>query len=264
MFGFNDPMQQQQFRKPETLSQKIRRFLKTQPVLALLIGQAITLYVMLGTTFFYGLTFVLFLYFGGLFLRQYYSDLVLVGVYLSGALSGYLLFAVMFGGNLLQPGAMHLAAIQGSAVLALLTFPAVAKPDLRMRVFLLMSVRFWHITSLLTVIVILMRDSAGGGTHLCYLGGALLAALTAWIFVRNFSGLPAMTFLKRRMKVKRNKEFAKYETVKEEGRPLRDEVYNDIRADRQKKIDEILDKISVSGYDSLTSTEKELLFRHSK
>ena len=37
--------------------------------------------------------------------------------------------------------------------------------------------------------------------------------------------------------------------------------YNNQKAEEQKEIDKILDKISKSGYDSLSAKEKELLFK---
>lgn len=46
--------------------------------------------------------------------------------------------------------------------------------------------------------------------------------------------------------------------------PKSDWDYNKERAEDQKKTDEILDKISKGGYDSLTDEEKEFLFRQSK
>ena len=37
-----------------------------------------------------------------------------------------------------------------------------------------------------------------------------------------------------------------------------------LQIDRQRRIDEILDKISVSGYESLSNEEKDFLFRIGK
>ena len=48
------------------------------------------------------------------------------------------------------------------------------------------------------------------------------------------------------------------------GRPMSDWDYNQKRADEDKRTDEILDKISKGGYDSLTKEEKEFLFKQSK
>ncbi len=48
------------------------------------------------------------------------------------------------------------------------------------------------------------------------------------------------------------------------GRPKSDWDYNKERYDEDRKTDEILDKISRGGYDSLTKEEKEFLFKQSK
>lgn len=44
-------------------------------------------------------------------------------------------------------------------------------------------------------------------------------------------------------------------------RPLNDDDYNKQRVTKQKKIDEILDKISKYGYESLSIEEKKILFK---
>jgi hypothetical protein len=255
------------FREPEnqaTSGQRFRKFLKTQPVLTLLIAQAILLYIFLSAGLFYALIMVTMLYFGGLFLRQFHSDLLLLAAYLTGAATGFLLYPLMFPGTTAMFSTLHLAAIQGSAVMALLAFPAVSQPSLKMRVFLLIFVKFRHIAFLLMIIVLLSRDLSGGGTHLCYLGGAATSALLAWIIVWKMKGLP-LGKIRGLFHPRQKQRFMKYETINEQGnRPMTDEDYNDIRADRQKKVDEILEKISRSGYDSLTKAEKELLFKQSK
>ena len=46
-------------------------------------------------------------------------------------------------------------------------------------------------------------------------------------------------------------------------RTVSDEEYNYNKKIEQKKIDAILDKISKSGYESLTKAEKEILFKAS-
>ena len=46
-------------------------------------------------------------------------------------------------------------------------------------------------------------------------------------------------------------------------RPVSDEEYNRRRAENDRRIDEILDKISQSGYEKLTAEEKEFLFKSS-
>jgi hypothetical protein len=251
------------FRQPEPFSQRFRRFLRTQPVLALLLAQAIALYVWLPATFFYGFLYVILLYFGGVFIRQFYSDAMLITVYLASALAGYVAFPWMFSGSLWEPGVQHLAAAQGAAVFGLLSFISLAKPDLKLRVFLLMQIRFWYIAVALMAYALLRKDIMDGGTHLNCLAGVIPAALMA-AFLPGSRIAIRFQRLRSWYNRRREKRFTKFETIRNEGKPLRDEEYNDIRADRQKEVDRILDKISQSGYDSLTLTEKELLFRQSK
>ncbi len=47
------------------------------------------------------------------------------------------------------------------------------------------------------------------------------------------------------------------------GRPMRDDDYNKKKVASQYEIDQILDKISKSGYESLSKEEKDLLFKNS-
>jgi hypothetical protein len=47
-------------------------------------------------------------------------------------------------------------------------------------------------------------------------------------------------------------------------REMTDEEFNAAKADDQKRMDEILDKISKSGYDNLTKEEKAFLFKMSR
>jgi len=56
----------------------------------------------------------------------------------------------------------------------------------------------------------------------------------------------------------------KFKNVYTNTRPMSDKEYNYNRAQDQERIDEILDKISKSGYQSLSKEEKELLFRTSE
>jgi hypothetical protein len=50
-------------------------------------------------------------------------------------------------------------------------------------------------------------------------------------------------------------------TYKSQARSMTDHDYNKSKAESQKEIDKILDKIAKSGYESLTKKEKEILFK---
>jgi hypothetical protein len=51
---------------------------------------------------------------------------------------------------------------------------------------------------------------------------------------------------------------------KTEARKMTDEEFNAVKKKKQDQVDLILDKISKSGYDSLTKQEKGILFDQSK
>ena len=66
-------------------------------------------------------------------------------------------------------------------------------------------------------------------------------------------------------KRKKKEKKSRYKTERDfQQRPMSDEDYNKKRAAKQDRKDQILEKISKSGYDSLTKEEKELLFKQSK
>ncbi len=67
---------------------------------------------------------------------------------------------------------------------------------------------------------------------------------------------------KPRLKVKKEKE--KEQSDYSSFKPKTDEEFADKKIEKQKQIDTILDKISKSGYESLTKEEKDFLFNSSK
>ena len=68
-----------------------------------------------------------------------------------------------------------------------------------------------------------------------------------------------------RWKEKRNMKYTPFEEVKDEPKvPHDDGEYNRQKAEKERDVDAILDKISKSGYASLTDEEKEFLFKNSK
>jgi hypothetical protein len=52
-------------------------------------------------------------------------------------------------------------------------------------------------------------------------------------------------------------------TEKTSRRPLTDDQFNELKSKKQKKMDNILDKISKNGYDNLSNHEKNFLNNYS-
>jgi hypothetical protein len=106
-----------------------------------------------------------------------------------------------------------------------------------------------------------MDFSVNSGGKLAHMGGALFGFLyilnlrkgkdIAKGFNRIIDFLATLFKPRKKMKVSYK-------------RPVTDYEYNKIKSDRQLKINQILDKISKGGYDSLTKEEKEFLFSESQ
>ena len=182
-------------------------------------------------------------------------------VYLLGGLSSYLLFVISYSSSdVLNAGRSHSILGASGAVMALVAATAIIQP--RRIVYLFNAVRL-ELAWLALILVILdlasIRQGINSGGHIGHLGGALFGLLYG---VSKRSGINSLSdagnfllklFNRKSMRV-----------VHGHSRPKTDDQFNNERAERQKKIDEILDKIGRSGYESLTQSEKDYLFKHSQ
>lgn len=116
----------------------------------------------------------------------------------------------------------------------------------------------------------LISGLSGGGNvaHFAHLGGMLFGLILILYWKKH--GLNGPNFDLKKWKgwfwrFKDRKKYTRYQEVKDEPQTLRsDEEYNRQKAERDRKVDAILDKVSKSGYASLTDEEKEFLFKNSK
>jgi hypothetical protein len=107
--------------------------------------------------------------------------------------------------------------------------------------------------------------STNTGGKIAHIGGALTGFLFAHYYKR---GKDLTKGFDRTMDsiatwFKPGKERLKvtYKRTGEQKPPADDLEYKQQKAEEQKQIDQILDKISKAGYDSLSAREKELLFK---
>ncbi len=201
------------------------------------------------------------LYVGGRLFSDFIGKERLTPTYLIGGLFGALFYILSF--NIFPAFSdvvSHSVALGASAsVLAIFIAIAVYMPDFRLPLLIIGSVRLKYIALFFVIIDIISIDKGNPGGHLAHLGGALWGFLYAKALksgkdpARGLqSWLRAIANLFKRKPVMR---------VRHTGRPLSDEKYNAARAMDRKKMDDILDKISQFGYDSLTAEEKQFLFR---
>lgn len=107
-------------------------------------------------------------------------------------------------------------------------------------------------------------STSDGVAHFAHLGGMLFGIVVILLWRRNdrmHNGW-IMPEKEKTFRLRRKKD--KYYVSTESGRPLSDEEYNAKRLEEKKETDRILDKISKGGYESLSSEEKDFLFRQSQ
>ena len=202
--------------------------------------------------------------FAGRLFLTFFSEKQLFGVYVLGAVFSGLIFSLaytfIFFSNAILVGA-------SASIMAILFATVAYSPLMTVRLLLIGYVKLWQIALAILVIDILQIGLSNKGGHLSHLAGALFGILFVFLLIRGtdltkitskttdfFTGIFSKKPKKRYTPFKEihiNKK--KKTSVSRNSKPQKDK--------NQQQIDEILDKISRSGYDSLTKEEKDFLFR---
>ncbi len=220
-------------------------------------------YMFLHEGFLHILFNILWLYWFGRIFLEYLDEKKLLGVYILGGLAGAALYILSF--NLFPAFAEILPVSRAlgasAAVLAIVISISVYVPNYTITLLFIGPVKLKYIAVFMVVLDIISIAGANPGGHIAHLGGALFG----WFFIRQYRKGNDIT---RGITVLLQKASAWFKSGKklkvEYKKPRSDYEYNLQKAERQKLIDDILEKISKSGYESLTKEEKEILFRTSK
>jgi len=154
-----------------------------------------------------------------------------------------------------------------AAIMAILVATTTYQPLMEIRLLLVGTVKLWHITAVILLLDLLQLKLENTGGHIAHLSGAFFGYMFIQLLIRGidlskivnsviyfftnlFSKKQSTPF--KKVHVNRNKSY----DSKQSRIILKDKT--------QQQIDEILDKISHSGYDSLTVEEKEFLFKVGK
>jgi membrane associated rhomboid family serine protease len=224
-------------------------------------------YMFLHIDFFHVLFNMLWLFWFGKIFLEFLKSGQLLAIYLLGGFSGGALFVLFYNiFPVFEKSLDQSVALGASAsVMAIVTAISLYVPGYSVPLLLLGRIKIFYIALFLFILDFFMIRSENAGGHIAHIGGALFGL--SYMLIRrkginfkgfwNFSGLRNLIFNWKKYRSGRLSDSEPYQ------RPLSDEEYNERRAERQKRIDEILDKISKSGYESLSKEEKDLLFRSS-
>lgn len=232
---------------------------------ALLIQRPWTIftYMFLQENFLHILFNMIMLYFGGSLFQQFLGGKKLLSTYIIGGIAGAILYILSYNYFPLFSTVNKFSFALGASasVLAVLVAISVYMPDYSVRLILFGNVKMKYIAIILVLMDVLSIEKENPGGHIAHIGGALWGFTYIMLLKKNRNMFnifnPVGAFFKKLFKPKGK---LKVEYKKQGGRPLTDDEYTNVRAEKQKIMDGILDKISKHGYESLTKEEKEFLF----
>jgi membrane associated rhomboid family serine protease len=193
----------------------------------------------------------------------FFTERQLLGLYLLAAVFSGLVFIITFYlMNIVYP----IVGASG-AIMGVLVATATYQPLMNLRLLIIGTVKLWHVTVVILLIDLIQIQSDNSGGHLAHLAGAFLGYIYIKLLL-NGTDLSKIVsnlvdFVVNLFQKKSSNPFKKVH--KNYNVPVNKSTSRIINKSRtQTQIDEILDKISRSGYDCLTKEEKEFLFKAGK
>jgi membrane associated rhomboid family serine protease len=191
---------------------------------------------------------MLWLYWLGRIFLDFLNKRQFIFTYLAGGLAGAVLFIIAYNLFPVFKPVLPVAVLIGASasVMAVIAAAATLLPDFTIHLLLIGPVRLKYLALIYFVLDLIGIAGSNPGGSIAHIGGAILG----FVYIRQLrNGNDWSKIFKKRRKL----------TIVQKGNPtLRTSKLPD-----QEVIDQILDKISKSGYDSLSSKEKEQLFKAS-
>ena len=220
-------------------------------------------YAFLHSSFWHLLFNMMVLNFASNLFLTFFTQKQYLGLYILGAVFAAIVFVLSY--YFLNYSASIVGA--SAAIMAILVAVTAYQPLMDVRLLLIGNVKLWHITAVILILDLMQFRLGNMGGHMSHLAGAffgfvfikllqngtdlsLIVSKTLDFFVNLFGKSSSTPFKK---------------VHKNYNKPAQKPTSRIVTKDKtQQQIDEILDKISQSGYDCLTKEEKEFLFKAGK
>ncbi|MDI1256360.1 MAG: rhomboid family intramembrane serine protease [Flavobacterium sp.] len=239
--------------------------LSSNPSEVLLYPWTLLTYAFLHGSFWHLLFNMMVLNFSSQLFLTYFNDKQFLGLYLLSAIFAGGVFIVGF--YVLHYDPLPMVGASG-AIMAVLVAATTYSPMRYVRLLLIGNVKLWHITTVILLLDLIQMRLENPGGHIAHLGGAFFGFTYIKLLQNGFDISQVVTriivFFVNIFKPEKKTPFKKvYRNYK---KPIAKKTASKIIAKdkTQQQTDEILDKISQSGYDSLTKEEKEFLFKAGK
>jgi hypothetical protein len=187
--------------------------------------------------------------------RFYFSifgDAKLIYLYVMSGLSGAALILIL---GLLIPNSFFETTLIGAScsALGIIMVMATYSPNYPVSLWGLFEMKYKYFAILIFILSTLVDFRANIGGKIAHMGGAAFGLMYGYALSRKVDLFNFQFLAKKKSKLK---VVSYNKTI--------DDVYNETRVSKDTRMNELLDKISKSGYDSLTKKEKDELFNLSQ
>ena len=220
-------------------------------------------YMFLHFDFLHILFNLLWLYWMGQIFLGYFDQNKLISIYLLGGITGGLFYVAGYNLFTVFSGFVADSRLLGASasVIAIIAALAVHAPNHTLHLMFIGPVKMKYIVLFSVLMYVIGISSTNAGGNLAHLGGAFWGMIYVLQLRRGIDMGKGINQMNTGIK----KLFAPKQNVKLTYRkPVDDIEYNRLKNQDQVRMNEILEKISKSGYDSLSKEEKEILFRMGK
>lgn len=196
------------------------------------------------------------LYYIGTLFIEYFNQKQLLTFYVFGTIFGGLLF--VFSQNYFPVFKGEDSVIVGASAGISAIFIGIAShmPNYQLKFRFIGFIKLWHLAGIWILIDVVGLISNNAGGHFSHLGGALFGLL--YLNSSSKKNQNISNWFSTLYKVRNNP----LKTVYKSGKKKEPKTTN--TSLNQKQINTILDKISKSGYDTLSKVEKDFLFKQGK
>lgn len=183
---------------------------------------------------------MLMLYYFGNLLQNIFGDKLIYSVFFNGIIFGGLFYVISYNIFPVFRGTSSQMIGSSAGVMAVLFYLTTYSPNMSIRLFIA-NIKLVYIAVFLLILDVIQIPSGNSGGHIAHIGGAITGYCMLKYNYQGFDLFLLISFFRSKSKSKKiNINYNKID---------------------QKRIDQILDKISESGYDSLTKDEKNYLFK---
>ncbi|WP_435263617.1 rhomboid family intramembrane serine protease [Tenacibaculum sp. nBUS_03] len=195
-------------------------------------------------------------YIGNLF-KQYFTSKQLINFYLLGTVSGGILF--LLGYNYIPLFKNQLVPLVGASagISAIFIGIATYMPNYQLKIRFIGYVQLWQLALVWILLDFIQLSGNNAGGHFAHLGGSLFG----FMYV-NYASNKQISIFKHITSLFKRKEKPLKTVYKSGKKPTYSSTKR--KSKTQQEVDTILEKISKSGYETLSKEEKEFLFKQGK